>query len=178
MALLARKASARTRARDFDARFQCLVAPTVRDRALSALLNTGVPCEWAERVERALFELVDADACGYATLASRVVYAVATNEQLAQQDPSDLVGLSDLDLCRGTPEYEASLGRERRQKNVRALVDDTIERMGCDSSSLLRCGRCGGSDVSWDSKQLRSADEGMTIFVQCERQACRARWKM
>jgi len=164
--------------REFDARFQCLVAPAVRDRALSALLSSGVAYEWAEGVERAAFELADADAREYATLASRMAYAVATNEQLAQQAPSDLVGMSDLDLCRGTPEYEASLGRERRRNNVRALVDDTIERMGCDSSSLLRCGRCGGTDVSWDSKQLRSADEGMTIFVQCEHQACRARWKM
>ena len=84
--------------------------------------------------------------------------------------------------CKGNADdVQVAAEMERRRSSVRTLVQEQVQRMATAESghtSMLRCGKCGGTDVSWDSKQLRSADEGMTIFVQCENAKCRARWKM
>jgi DNA-directed RNA polymerase subunit M/transcription elongation factor TFIIS len=74
-----------------------------------------------------------------------------------------------------TENWEA---KQRQRASVLSLVQEEANLISTGSNSMLKCGKCGGSDVSWDSKQLRSADEGMTIFVQCENAKCRARWKM
>ena len=35
--------------------------------------------------------------------------------------------------------------------------------------AIVRCRRCGSSDVAWEEKQTRSADEAMTLYVMCAR---------
>jgi len=37
------------------------------------------------------------------------------------------------------------------------------------------CEDCGGTDISYTSKQTRSADEGQTIFYECV--ACKHCWQ-
>lgn len=36
--------------------------------------------------------------------------------------------------------------------------------------------RCGSKKVKWTEKQMRSADEGSTVFLQCT--SCGRKWKM
>lgn len=153
------------------------VAPHARDWSVQKLhMYVG---EHASAVEKRVHELT----LGLMPAYEMQIICILGN---AHRDPHNvLICSGDVDgiaQCRGGTEGDAIAAEtERRRSSVRALVQERVQRMAAvddTSSSMLRCGRCGGTDVSWDSKQLRSADEGMTIFVQCENITCRARWKM
>jgi len=44
------------------------------------------------------------------------------------------------------------------------------------SSMALRCRNCQSTEIQWESRQLRSADEPATIFCECTK--CGTRWRM
>lgn len=84
---------------------------------------------------------------------------------------------SDAELAettvRGRIDKESAVRRKRFEEMLQEKYDaiDDVRY-----TPLERCRRCGGSDVSWEEKQVRSADEGMTVFCFCR--TCRNRWKV
>ncbi len=70
----------------------------------------------------------------------------------------------------------------QRQERERELYTGDIPDTGGedgpedDVEGVVRCSRCKSSDIRWDQKQTRGADESMTIFFECK--SCGKRWKM
>ena len=56
---------------------------------------------------------------------------------------------------------------------IRDALQDVLRRRV--DIGLVVCRNCRSRDVSIEARQTRSADEGMTMFMECN--ACRARWR-
>lgn len=56
---------------------------------------------------------------------------------------------------------------------VKDALQDVLRRRV--DIGLVVCRNCKSRDVSIEARQTRSADEGMTMFMECN--ACRARWR-
>lgn len=67
---------------------------------------------------------------------------------------------------------------ERRRLFNQMLQEkyDSLDACSSQYTSSLACRRCKSTDVSWEQKQTRSADEGMTVYCVCS--ACNHRWTM
>lgn len=48
---------------------------------------------------------------------------------------------------------------------------------GEDTKGLIPCKKCKGK-TKWTQKQTRSADEPMTVFLQCMNPTCQYQWRM
>lgn len=85
------------------------------------------------------------------------------------------------------------LATEEKRHEIQKLRDDAFQKarldwadanedkinkqcgIALDAKGLFTCGRCKSSKTSNTQKQTRSADEPMTVFVQCHN--CGNRWK-
>lgn len=58
--------------------------------------------------------------------------------------------------------------------DVDLLDQDNIRQ----STPMLVCSRCKNTDIAFESKQTRGADEAATIFCVCKNPECEKRWRM
>ena len=63
-------------------------------------------------------------------------------------------------------DYFSELLREKYENVVKAQK----------SESLLKCRRCGSSEITYNQKQVRGADEASSIFCSCL--SCKKRWRL
>lgn len=63
---------------------------------------------------------------------------------------------------------------EKKKKREESVYEDKI----IASTTLYRCGRCGGRECSYFEKQTRSCDEPTTVFLTCLNPACGNKWKI
>ena len=71
----------------------------------------------------------------------------------------------------GRIQAEGRLREERFQQMLQEKYDAINDKQ---FQAVVRCRRCGSSDVSYDDKQTRSADEATTVFCVCT--VCKNRW--
>lgn len=113
---------------------------------------SNTPHEYADQVRRAAFNLRE-------------------NPRLTEE----MVQRPDATLTSGT-----LLGRiesETRMRNERfdQMLHEKYEAISAGQfKSLIRCRRCGSSEVTYEEKQTRSADEAASLFFSCT--TCRNRW--
>jgi DNA-directed RNA polymerase subunit M/transcription elongation factor TFIIS len=74
--------------------------------------------------------------------------------------------------CRASIEQEKR-DRERGQALLRDLNSTALMDV---PDAGVRCGKCGANDITFEFLQTRSADEGTTVYCNCN--ACRKRWRM
>lgn len=87
----------------------------------------------------------------------------------------DAVLSTDDVLAEGTIVAEITAERERRARVFSQMLEEKYEQLNDRSfQAIVRCRRCGNSEISFDEKQTRSADEAATIFCHCSR--CQNRW--
>ncbi|ODM93973.1 Transcription elongation factor S-II [Orchesella cincta] len=89
-----------------------------------------------------------------------------------------LVGeISPLRMAKMTAEEMASdeLKSLRTQFVKEAINDAQLATNQGTKTDLLKCGKCGKRDCTYNQLQTRSSDEPMTTFVLCN--ACGNRWK-
>ena len=67
--------------------------------------------------------------------------------------------------------------QKRKQKNdICDQISLNVNTLLGDSyTSLLSCIKCSSNDVSYEHKQTRAMDEGMTTFFTCR--TCQTKWK-
>lgn len=89
---------------------------------------------------------------------------------MVYRDDDDLTADTILERIRNT-ERDRQI---RFKQMLQEKYNDINVAEGYDSS--LKCRRCNSNDISWDQKQVRGADESMTIFCSCS--TCGNRWTM
>ena len=86
--------------------------------------------------------------------------------------------LSDEALAQGTSVEAWWKSHDEKLEQQRKLLHEEAkfqEGEQVNSGSLI-CNRCHSRSISVQQQQIRSADEGMTVFCTCTK--CNMRWKM
>jgi DNA-directed RNA polymerase subunit M/transcription elongation factor TFIIS len=131
----------------------------------------------AEHIERGLHAFCT-DTEHYARLAKKVGHNVHYNPSVLRAYPLDELASLTHDQLRGPVLERFQEAEAERTRSVAKLLKQTYDNVNATAitSSALRCRVCKSSDVAWQQKQTRGADESMTIFCSCG--ACGTRWKM
>lgn len=80
-------------------------------------------------------------------------------------------------LIRGTILEQIRNTEEERKKVFERMLQEKFASIDSEAyKSSLKCRRCNSVDVSWEQKQTRSADEGMTVYCVCAK--CGNKWTM
>jgi DNA-directed RNA polymerase subunit M/transcription elongation factor TFIIS len=64
------------------------------------------------------------------------------------------------------------------QKHAQQELDDFITTPQTVEEGVLKCDKCGSFRTFSYTKQVRSSDEGASIFVWCANDKCGARWRI
>ena len=146
--------------------------PVARQCALNVLLKYRSDIYICRDIE-AIIHSISETPQQYQDLLSRSCYNMYANKVI--NDPTLIVRDSDCNLAKGTNleriTNEALARKERfqnmLQEKYEALNDTTYE-------AIIKCRKCGSAEVSWEEKQVRSADEAATLFCVCTK--CKNRW--
>ena len=151
------------------------VYPSTRLRIVRMFVDLGnMPLMSAIATEECIASRAT-DLGAYTLEASRICHNVCYFPDLLEHEPAKICSMTNEEAC--PPDV-------RRHTEEEALTARTVhsmlkEKYTCSVStntvSDLRCRVCKGSDVSFQQKQTRGADEAMTIVCVC---VCGARWKM
>lgn len=68
--------------------------------------------------------------------------------------------------------WDAAMDKKMRREE--SAFEDKIEA----NTTAFRCGKCGGRECRYVEKQVRSADESMSVFLTCLNKACMHRWRI
>lgn len=99
------------------------------------------------------------------------------NNILLKDHGANIVFKSDIELSKNTIIEDIERQSAERKSRFGQMLQEKYEMMNDTSfRETLKCRRCGSSDVSWEQKQTRSADEASTVFCNCNK--CKNRWTM
>lgn len=103
----------------------------------------------------------------------RCAYTCHNNASMA--DPL-LIFQTDEEACRGTRLEQVRNDEQVRRQRFESMLREKMDMIAHtgDLNTSLKCRKCKSSDVSWDLKQTRSADEACTAFCVCA--SCGNRW--
>ena len=123
-------------------------------RRIESLCHSASLCvaEYEDRILRATFNL-EADK----SLREEVV--TSSDSVLSE---NTIIGRIRRETKLRTERFEKML-----QEKYEALDDQTFQ-------TIVRCRRCGNTNISWDEKQTRGADEACSLFCVCT--VCNNRW--
>lgn len=111
----------------------------------------------------------------YKNLLSRSCYNLYANKAL--NDAGKIVHESDHVLAKGTNLERIQLEASARKERFQNMLHEKYEALNDKNyKALVKCRKCGSSEVSWEEKQTRSADEAATLFCVCTK--CKNRWVM
>ncbi|CAH1772476.1 unnamed protein product [Owenia fusiformis] len=132
------------------------IAAAIEDTIYTELMNTGM--KYKSRVRSRVSNLRDKKnpELRKHVLSGRIAaekLAVMTSEEMANEEMQKL-----------------------RAKYTKESIDDhQMSVSGGTTTDLLKCGKCGKRNCTYNQVQTRSADEPMTTFVLCNN--CGNRWK-
>lgn len=112
----------------------------------------------------------------YVDKCQQVILNLKHNTGLKRQG-LNIVTMSDEKLAQGT--VVEDIEREAHETKIRfeQMLQEKYEMMNDKTyKETLKCRRCGSSEISWEQKQTRSADEASTVFCTCTK--CKNRWRM
>ena len=136
---------------------------------------------FCHQLEMHLFVLCHNRRNEYVRECRRMGYALHINADYLMETftPNDLLDLDHSVLGKGTAVDTWFAGYTERQRREQELATGPVaggDDEGDDVEGIMRCSRCKSTDISWDQKQTRGADESMTVFFECK--SCGKRWKM
>lgn len=154
------------------------VSPSARMGARGALSEfAGMKAAVAKEVEEHLAGSYFYDPVRYLAQVRRIAFNVACNPSLLQEGKKVLL-LRDEEMIRGTLVETVAREEEIRSRAFEDMLREKYENVisNTKTDNILRCRGCGSSQISWEQKQTRGADEAMTVFCSCT--SCHKRWRM
>jgi len=109
----------------------------------------------------------------------QLVFNLKRNPGLLQTvEATVLVSYTDEDFRRAPGFLQMKQVIKPSREVLKELLSvDTLDQENLSNHApLLTCRKCGNSDISFESRQVRSADENMTIFCYCKSSVCRFKW--
>ena len=101
----------------------------------------------------------------------------AMNIRAREENASEGISFrSDEELARGTLLETVRENERNRRAKFEQMLQVKYESLATDEEygTSLRCRRCKSTDVAWEQRQTRSADEGATSYCMCAK--CHLRW--
>lgn len=112
----------------------------------------------------------------YINKCQQLALNLKNNPKLQDKD-FELIMLSDVEMSKGTILEDIENEAILRKKRFEQMLHEKYEMLNDKSfNTTLKCRRCGSSEVGWEQKQTRSADEASTVFCTCNK--CKNRWRM
>ena len=114
--------------------------------------RAATPNEYGDLIRRAAFNLREKDDVGV-----------------------EVVRLSDEELTVGTLAGKILDEQRARTERFENMLQEKYEALNDQHfRAIVRCRRCGSTEVTWEEKQTRSADEAASLFCVCS--TCKNRW--
>ena len=134
---------------------------------------------FATKVEASIFDTHRTDGCAYTHRCTQIVHVLTHGIGVWELAPLQLVQTKAMDLLQGTMIHKISQQLEGHEEKFKLMLQDRFEDLqkateGQDD--LITCHKCKSSNVIYNMRQTRSADEGMSAFLCCLK--CGANWKM
>lgn len=147
--------------------------PSVRARALLSLLLPQRPGELALcRDVEARCHAVAGSAVEYETAILRAACNLRANPRLGS---AEVVHAPDWALTSGTILERIHEEAASRKARFEQMLQEKYESLSSgNQNAVIRCNRCGSSEVTWEEKQTRSADESGSVFCACA--TCKKVW--
>jgi len=158
--------------------YDVCVSPLTRVRAREALYEfAGMGETVAKEVEENLARVYYYDPARYLEQVRRIAFNVACNPFLLQEGKKVLT-MTDEEMIRGTLVETVAREEGIRSSAFEDMLREKYENViaNTKTDNILRCRGCGSSQISWEQKQTRGADEAMTVFCSCT--SCHKRWRM
>lgn len=141
-----------------------------RQRGLTVLHTVSKDFDTIRKVE-SLCHSLSANVTDYLDNIKRCAFNLKENPCL----DSSVVCSSDHSMTENTLVGRIEQNRIERNNRFEKMLQEKYESMNDESiGSLIRCRRCGSTEVTWEEKQTRSADEAATLFCSCS--TCKNRW--
>ena len=115
----------------------------------------------------------------YTNRVLEILHNLKTNEEFKQNivvgkiTPDDLATMDVIDMVDKTKRKEINKAIENKVNSVRS---DWEQKHAKVTSGVYKCGKCGCDKTTQHEMQTRSADEPMTIFINCIE--CGNSWKI
>lgn len=144
-------------------------------RELESLIHTSTGCleEYTDKSQQIAYNLKNGGAI-------RNVLDTIQDQKEIHSKCKECIFMTDSVMCQGTVvsdiERETIARRERFEQMLAAKYDAIGKPVSSSSAGILRCRRCGSTEINWEQKQTRSADEASTVFCSCSK--CKMRWTM
>eukprot|EP00924_Labyrinthula_sp_SR-Ha-C_P016673 snap_masked-scaffold_6-processed-gene-11.22-mRNA-1 protein AED:0.36 eAED:0.36 QI:0/-1/0/1/-1/1/1/0/178 len=170
-----------------EKKFQ-LPAEKTRASAVKLLDGTLKKLEVSVKIEKAVYKKFKEDSGSkeYKAKLRSLKFNLSKNQKLRDDvlngsiSSKDLVSLSADELL----STERKRKREKAEKDILdasrsdwldANRENINKQAGIKNNGIFKCGRCKSTKTTNYQKQTRSADEPMTVFVQCTN--CGNRWR-
>lgn len=170
--------SKRARVADFAVQWSeasGLVLPETRLRLLEYAASVGVDRDAARRIEEHVFAAHEGAPRAYLPAMRARLYNVETNPALRTIDPARIAVMSDAEMRRGTVLEDIQRSEETRNARFEAMLQERYDSVESQQTTM-RCRKCKRSNLAFEQKQTRGADEAMTVFMTCK--DCGANWKL
>lgn len=103
------------------------------------------------------------------------VRRVCANLELNEAVETQAAFLCDETISKNTIIETIEEERKKRATIFKQMLHEKYEALNDQQfNAVVKCRRCGGSEIVFDEKQTRSADESATIFCACSK--CGLRW--
>jgi DNA-directed RNA polymerase subunit M/transcription elongation factor TFIIS len=132
--------------------------------------------KYSVEIDREIYIYSGRVKCDYVDKAKQIIFNISTNRKLVGINPRYLVAMDNSDLAKGSILERVQEQQKAREYYFSHLLKSKMDQIDTSNSCILKCRSCGSSDISWQQKQTRGADEAMTIFCTCN--TCKNRWKM
>ena len=146
--------------------------PSQRQTALRLLFNIRPRVELCREIE-SLCHGCSASADEYMQMIRRSAFNLSANPNIG----IDVVNQSDRGLSQGTLIGKLEEERRARKERFDQMLQEKYDALDdAKFKAIITCLRCGSTEVRWEEKQTRSADEGASVFCTCF--SCKNRWVM
>jgi DNA-directed RNA polymerase subunit M/transcription elongation factor TFIIS len=147
--------------------------PARRQAALRLLLTSRPDAAELCREVEAICHGVSVSSDEYLDIVRRSAFNLSSNRRIGV----DVVCRTDPDLAQSTLIGKLERERHARKERFEQMLQEKYDALDeAKFKAIITCRACGSTEVRWEEKQTRSADEGASVFCTCN--SCKNRWVM